>query len=60
MSAGFDAAAGDPLGGAGGFRLSAAAFGWMTRQLLTLAGGRVVMALEGGYSDEALGRGVCA
>ena len=29
--------------------MSAACFGFMTRQLMELAGGKVIMALEGGY-----------
>jgi acetoin utilization deacetylase AcuC-like enzyme len=51
VSAGFDAAAGDPLGG---MRVSPAGFAHMTSRLLTLAGGRVVLALEGGYNLEAI------
>jgi len=47
VSAGFDAAAGDMVGGCD---LSAAAFGRMTRALMRLAGGKCVLALEGGYS----------
>lgn len=48
VSAGFDAAEGHspPLGG---YRVSPACFGYMTRQLMQLAHGRVVLALEGGY-----------
>ncbi|CAG9813916.1 unnamed protein product [Phaedon cochleariae] len=49
VSAGFDAADGHsaPLGG---YRVSAACFGYMTRQLMLSArGGRLVLALEGGY-----------
>jgi histone deacetylase 4/5 len=40
VSCGFDAANGHapPLGG---YRLSPACFGWMTQQLMTLAGGKV-------------------
>ena len=33
----------------GGYQVSPACFGYMTRQLMDLAGGRVIMALEGGY-----------
>lgn len=53
VSAGFDAAEGHqpPLGG---YRVSAACFGYMTRQLMTLARGRVVLALEGGYDLPAI------
>lgn len=48
VSAGFDATDGHlpPLGG---YRVSPACFGYMTRQLMQLAHGRVVLALEGGY-----------
>ncbi|XP_022905538.1 histone deacetylase 4 [Onthophagus taurus] len=48
VSAGFDAAEGHapPLGG---YRVSPGCFGFMTRQLMQLAHGRVVLALEGGY-----------
>ena len=47
VSAGFDAAAGDPLGG---YRVTPAMYGHMTSQLGLLAGGRVLVALEGGYN----------
>jgi len=47
ISAGFDAAVGDPLGG---FNVTPAMYGYMTHQLSTLAEGRVVVALEGGYN----------
>ncbi|XP_067649749.1 histone deacetylase 4-like isoform X3 [Haliotis asinina] len=48
VSAGFDAAKGHtaPLGG---YEVTAEAFGHMTRELMSLAGGKVVLALEGGY-----------
>lgn len=48
VSAGFDATDGHqpPLGG---YKVSAACFGYMTRQLMQLARGKVVLALEGGY-----------
>ncbi|KAI5709676.1 hypothetical protein M8J76_009850 [Diaphorina citri] len=48
VSAGFDAAAGHPPP-LGGYKLSPACFGYMTQQLMTLADGKVVLALEGGY-----------
>lgn len=53
VSAGFDAAEGHhpPLGG---YRVSPACFGHMTRQLMQLARGRVVLALEGGYDLPAI------
>jgi len=47
VSAGFDGAAGHPPP-LGGYMLSAACFGYMTEQLLSLADGKVVLALEGG------------
>lgn len=48
ISAGFDATNGHapPLGG---YRVSAACYGYMTRHLMQLANGKVVLALEGGY-----------
>ncbi|CAL8279706.1 unnamed protein product [Boreogadus saida] len=53
VSAGFDAADGHapPLGG---YKVSAKCFGFLTRQLMSLAGGRVVMALEGGHDLTAI------
>ena len=47
VSAGFDAAAGDPLGGC---EISPAGYGYMTSLLLGLAKGKLVLALEGGYN----------
>ncbi|XP_056109910.1 histone deacetylase 4 isoform X2 [Rhinichthys klamathensis goyatoka] len=48
VSAGFDAAKGhsDSLGG---YMVSAKCFGFLTRKLMELAEGRVVLVLEGGY-----------
>lgn len=57
VSAGFDAAAGDPLGS---MRISPAGYAAMTRRLRTLAGGRVVLALEGGYDLDAIARSAAA
>jgi acetoin utilization deacetylase AcuC-like enzyme len=61
ISAGFDAAASDPLGG---FTLETPHFERLTRRLIELAapgtGGRAVSALEGGYDTAALGRNVVA
>ncbi|XP_073519280.1 histone deacetylase 7 isoform X2 [Phyllobates terribilis] len=48
VSAGFDAAEGHPAP-LGGYKVTAKCFGHMTRQLMSLAGGRVVLALEGGH-----------
>jgi histone deacetylase 6 len=53
VSCGFDAAAGDPLGG---MRVSPAGYGAMTARLGELAGGRLVLALEGGYDLDAIAR----
>ena len=53
VSAGFDAATGHPSQ-LGGYQVSAACFGHMTRLLMELAGGRVIMALEGGYDLPAI------
>ena len=53
VSCGFDAADGDPLGG---MRLSPAGYAAMTARLRELAGGRVVLALEGGYDLDAISR----
>ncbi|KAK7075367.1 Histone deacetylase 6 [Halocaridina rubra] len=47
VSAGFDAARGDPLGGC---RVTPECFGHMTHLLTTLARSRVILALEGGYN----------
>lgn len=51
ISAGFDAHRADPLAE---LRLETEDFGWITEQLVGLAGGRVVSVLEGGYDLEAL------
>ncbi|KAK7109123.1 histone deacetylase 4-like isoform X3 [Littorina saxatilis] len=48
VSSGFDAAKGHPTA-LGGYEVSAACFGHMTRELMSLAGGKVVLTLEGGY-----------
>ena len=51
VSAGFDCAEGDPLGGC---RVTPSGFFHMTRQLMSLASGRVLVALEGGYNLESI------
>jgi histone deacetylase 6 len=51
VSCGFDAAEGDPLGA---MRISPAGYAQMTSRLRGLAGGRLVLALEGGYNLEAI------
>lgn len=53
VSAGFDAAIGHPAP-LGGYKVSPACFGKMTQQLLGLANGKVVLALEGGYDLAAI------
>ena len=57
-SAGFDIAAGDPLGG---MAVTAAGFGRLTRSLMDMAArtaaGRLALVLEGGYDLRALGHG---
>lgn len=61
VSAGFDAAARDPLAE---MALSPAAFGWMARELRRVAdrsaNGRIAMVLEGGYDLIALETGLFA
>ena len=57
VSAGFDAASGDRVGG---MALSADGFGAMAARLRTLAGGRLVLALEGGYKPSLAAKGVAA
>ncbi|GMH44121.1 hypothetical protein BSKO_12055 [Bryopsis sp. KO-2023] len=51
VSAGFDAIDGDPLGG---MRVSPECYGHLTQKMLKFAGGRVVLALEGGYNLEMM------
>jgi acetoin utilization deacetylase AcuC-like enzyme len=61
VSAGFDASARDPLAQ---MDLSAAAFGWMARELARIADnsarGRMALVLEGGYDLVALEAGLAA
>ncbi len=61
VSSGFDAMAGDPLGG---FTLELPDIDWITRDLVARAGrwcgGRVVSVLEGGYAPGRLAAGVIA
>ncbi len=57
VSSGFDAADGDPLGQ---MRLTPAGYAQLTGRLRTLAGGRLVLALEGGYNLEAIARSAAA
>lgn len=51
VSAGFDAAIGDPLGGC---KVTPEAYGLLTHWLLALANGRVVICLEGGYNVNSI------
>lgn len=53
VSAGFDAVEGH-LSPLGGYSVTAKCFGHLTKQLMTLAGGRVVLALEGGHDLTAI------
>ena len=53
VSAGYDAADGDLLGS---MRITPDGYARLTRRLLGLAGGRVVLALEGGYNLDAIAR----
>nr|XP_057940941.1 histone deacetylase 6 [Doryrhamphus excisus]XP_057940942.1 histone deacetylase 6 [Doryrhamphus excisus] len=47
VSAGFDAARGDPLGG---YSVTPEGYAHLTHMLMSLAGGRVLLILEGGYN----------
>ncbi|XP_023150926.1 histone deacetylase 6 isoform X1 [Amphiprion ocellaris] len=47
VSAGFDAARGDPLGG---YHVTPEGYAHLTHMLMSLAGGRVLLILEGGYN----------
>jgi len=51
VCAGFDAAKGDPMGQ---FQVTPQCFGVLTAQLKTLAQGKLVLALEGGYNPEVV------
>uniref|UniRef100_H3B8Y5 Histone deacetylase n=1 Tax=Latimeria chalumnae TaxID=7897 RepID=H3B8Y5_LATCH len=53
VSAGFDAVEGH-LSPLGGYSVTAKCFGYLTKQLMKLAGGRVVLALEGGHDLTAI------
>ncbi|OQS00688.1 hypothetical protein THRCLA_05889 [Thraustotheca clavata] len=57
VSAGFDSAVGDPLGRC---RITPAGYANMTHLLCSLAGGKVVMALEGGYNLQSISRSASA
>ncbi|KAM9409626.1 histone deacetylase 7-like isoform 2-T4 [Pholidichthys leucotaenia] len=53
VSAGFDAVEGHSPS-LGGYKVTAKCFGFLTRQLMSLAGGRVVLVLEGGHDLKAI------
>ncbi len=57
VSAGFDAHRRDPLGQV---ELDEADFGWATKRVMDLTGGRLVSVLEGGYDLQGLSRSVAA
>ena len=57
VSAGFDAAKGDPLGG---MAISPAGYAHMTAALATLAAGRLVVVLEGGYNLRSISHSAAA
>lgn len=51
ISAGFDACIGDPLGG---YKVTPEAYGYFTHWLSSLANGRVILCLEGGYNTNSI------
>lgn len=57
ISAGFDAAIGDPLGGC---CITPNGYSVMLKKLMDFAGGKIVMALEGGYNLDSLANSVLA
>lgn len=57
ISAGFDAADGDKLGGC---HVSPAGYAHMTHMLMRLAGGKIVACLEGGYNLRSIARSALA
>jgi histone deacetylase 6 len=57
ISAGFDAAAGDELGGC---FVSPTCYAHMTHMLMSLAGGKVAVCLEGGYNLDAISQSALA
>ncbi|KAA8541032.1 hypothetical protein F0562_024830 [Nyssa sinensis] len=57
ISAGFDAAIGDPLGGC---RVTPYGYSVMLKKLMEFARGKIVMALEGGYNLDSLANSVLA
>ena len=57
VSAGFDAARGDPLGGCD---VTPACYAHMTHSLCSLADGKVVVVLEGGYNLKSIAKSAVA
>ncbi|KAF2716814.1 histone deacetylase [Polychaeton citri CBS 116435] len=57
IAAGFDAAEGDMLGGC---KVTPAGYAHMTHMLMSLAGGKLAVCLEGGYNLESIARSACA
>ncbi|KAJ9677580.1 hypothetical protein PVL29_022522 [Vitis rotundifolia] len=57
ISAGFDAAIGDPLGGC---RVTPYGYSVMLKKLIEFAEGKIIMALEGGYNLVSLANSVLA
>ncbi|WJX95592.1 histone deacetylase [Trifolium repens] len=57
VSAGFDAAVGDPLGGC---RVTPFGFSLMLKKLMDLAEGRIVLVLEGGYNLDSIAKSMHA
>ncbi|XAR63799.1 Histone deacetylase [Bertholletia excelsa] len=57
VSAGFDAAVGDPLGGC---RVTPYGYSIMLKKLMSFAQGKIVMVLEGGYNLNSLENSVLA
>ncbi|XP_074063017.1 protein deacetylase HDAC6 isoform X2 [Macrotis lagotis] len=57
VSAGFDAARGDPLGGC---LISPEGYAHMTHLLMGLAGGRIALVLEGGYNLTSISESMAA
>ncbi|XP_030049781.1 protein deacetylase HDAC6 isoform X3 [Microcaecilia unicolor] len=56
VAAGFDSVVGDPKGE---MAVSPACFAHLTHLLLGLAGGKLILSLEGGYNMRSLAEGVC-
>ncbi|XP_060039621.1 histone deacetylase 6 isoform X2 [Erinaceus europaeus] len=57
ISAGFDAARGDPLGGC---QLSPEGYAHLTHLLMGLANGRIILVLEGGYNLTSISESMAA